>query len=206
MAISDRYTALIQRLLPQGFAWPREAGTNLYKLCCVLSDTLTRIHLRAEQLIEEKDPRTSFELLTDHEREWGLPDSCSFGQQTVQERKAALINKILSRGGQSRGYFEAIASNLGYEIDLREYRPIVCGETPIATPKDNEKIIYTIGAETDRFYYDVIVKGARATWFRCGESELGTETHLTITTAQDLECILQRLKPAHSHLTTIYQE
>tara|TARA_A200000113_G_scaffold221307_2_gene232958 strand:+ start:1291 stop:1914 length:624 start_codon:yes stop_codon:yes gene_type:complete len=206
MDIIEKYTNLLLKLFPPGFAWAREKGALIAKLCEALAGVFSRMHIRSEQLIDENDPRTTLEMLPDHEKEWGLPDACVFGEQTLQERRITLINKILMLGGQSRAYFEGIAENLGYDVKLKEYRPIQCGLTPMNIPDASDDIHYSICTPFERFYWEVEVSGPRLTWFRCGESELGIEPHLTIRAAQDLECILARTKPAHTHLSTIYNE
>jgi uncharacterized protein YmfQ (DUF2313 family) len=65
---------------------------------------------------------------------------------------------------------------------------------------------WEIGAPEMRFYWSVRVQGVRLTWFRCGwqGSQCGVDPHLRIALATDLECLLQRWKPAHTEVKFDY--
>ena len=53
----------------------------------------------------------------------GLPDDCSIGEvDTIAKRRAAVVSKFISTGGQSRTYFIGIARAIGYNITIKEYR------------------------------------------------------------------------------------
>ena len=51
-----------------------------------------------------------------------------------------------------------------------------------------------------RFVWTVSISGQRLTRFQFGVSSFGRDPFLDIRKAEDLECILQRLKPAHTQL------
>jgi uncharacterized protein YmfQ (DUF2313 family) len=59
---------------------------------------------------------------------------------------------------------------------------------------------YGIGPATNRFYWTVHVDGAKLVWFRVGAGggQTGIDPHLRIGLADDLECLLNRWKPAHT--------
>ncbi|WP_299374822.1 putative phage tail protein, partial [uncultured Kiloniella sp.] len=198
-ATLDLYVSHLQRLLPQGMAWPREQLSSLTKLISGMAGELTRVHNRAFNLIEEADPRTSIELLPDWERVTGLPDSCSAGiATTFQERRSAVVNKLNERGGQSVPYFQGIAARLGYSIELIEYKPFIFGISQLG--------IKTLDGPDDvRFSWRVNVTEPRVTWFRMGVSELGIDPLAKIDRAEDLECRLHKLKPAQTNLYFGYQ-
>jgi uncharacterized protein YmfQ (DUF2313 family) len=65
---------------------------------------------------------------------------------------------------------------------------------------------WEIGAPEMRFYWSVRVGGVRLTWFRCGwgGGQCGVDPHLRIAAATDLECLLQRWKPAHTEVLFDY--
>ena len=196
MADADLYRMQLQALLPQGAAWPRDGDAVLTAL---LAEELARVDARALKLIEEADPRTADELLEDWERVTGLPDPCTEGlANTLQERRAAVVAKLTLRGGQSIAFFLAVAESLGYDgVSVEEFRPFVCGLSELGVDP-------LAGGEDVRFVWRVRVPGPRATSFRCGESECG-ERLTDIDRAEDLECVLQRLKPAHTDLQLSYQ-
>jgi len=59
---------------------------------------------------------------------------------------------------------------------------------------------WSIGPPEMRFLWTVTIPGRRLTWFRSGSGEAGTDPHLQIATADDIECIFKKLKPAHTVL------
>lgn len=120
------YVVQLQQLLPDGPAWTDDPNAAISNLLAGLAQELARIDARAWQLIDEADPRTANELLGDWERVAGLPDPCvaaRVGDQTVAERQAALVAKLVQVGGQSVAYFEAIAQALGYTITITVQPP-----------------------------------------------------------------------------------
>lgn len=65
---------------------------------------------------------------------------------------------------------------------------------------------YVLGPHTNRYYWTVHVDTARLTWFRVGGGggQTGVDPHLRISLALDLECLLNRWKPAHTQIIFDY--
>jgi uncharacterized protein YmfQ (DUF2313 family) len=63
---------------------------------------------------------------------------------------------------------------------------------------------YGLGPDTNRFYWTVQVSGAKLIWFRCSSGQCGVNPHLVIGLADDLECLLNRWKPAHTQIIFDY--
>lgn len=191
------YLSQLQALLPQGPAWPRDAGATLTRLLQSMADELARVDGRAAQLLEEADPRTTLELLPDWERVAGLPDPCIAGiATTLAERRAALVDRITAEGGASKPYFQAIAERLGYQVEIARFSPFICGLSRCGDPLN--------GAPSVRHYWRVRVIGARLTQFRAGASQIGDRLG-KLTRATDLECLLNRLAPAHTTVIVAYE-
>jgi uncharacterized protein YmfQ (DUF2313 family) len=189
---------------------------------------------RAADLLEiESDPRTTVELLPDWERNWGLPDPCYAEPQTIGQRQLALVMRMTMQGAQSREFFIAVAAQIGYSITITEYRTFVvgidrCGDNrvygdgsdpmynewgqPIKNPNGknvaqgelSEWPYYGLGPPENRFYWTVHVHEASLTWFRVTKGQTGVDPHLRIGLASDLECLLNRWKPAHSSIIFDY--
>lgn len=197
MTTTAQYLALLQNLLPPGAAWPREDDADLTKILTAMADEFARIHCRALELFEEADPRTTLELLGDWERVLGLPDDCTAAADTIQERRSAVLQRLTSLGGQSVAYFIGVAEALGYDgVEIEEYRPFECGASECGDPLN--------GPSSVRHEWRVAVPDPRVTDFRCGESECGDPLG-DIDRADDLECLLTRLKPAHTDLIFSYE-
>lgn len=192
------YLDMLQGLLPQGAPWPRDPDTTLTKLLSALAAALAALDVRADDLVEESDPRAAFELLPDWERAFGLPDSCTGEADTLQERRDELAARLTGLGGQSRQFFIDLADRLGYAgVTIEEFRPFIAGLGRCADDLLN-------GGHEVRFNWKVRVPGPRATLFRCGESQIGDKLG-QIDRAADLECLLTRLKPAQSSLIFAYE-
>jgi uncharacterized protein YmfQ (DUF2313 family) len=182
----------------------------------------------------ESDPRNTVELLPDWERNWGLPDPCYDEPQSIAERQLALVMRMTMQGAQSREFFIQVAAMIGYTITISEYRVFVvgidgCGDCRVygRLPPDpnrdqwQREILdprgdhlddgelsawpnYGLGPPENRFYWTVHVDTAKLTWFRVTSGQTGVDPHLRIGTADDLECLLNRWKPAHTQIIFDY--
>lgn len=191
------YLTQLQALLPPGAAWPRSPGATLTKLLAALAEEFARVEGRADDVINESDPRSALELLADWERVCGLPDACSAELgTTLQERRAAVVAKLTGMGGTSKAYFLALAEAMGYAIEIDEFRPFVAGHGRCGDLLN--------GGHAVRHQWRVRVTGPRFTPFRAGASQCG-DLLGKIVRAEDLECKFRRLKPAHTNLIVSYE-
>lgn len=193
---TNPYLAQLQALLPPGAAWPRDREATLTKLLEAVADELAKVNGRADRLVAEADPRSTLELLVDWERVAGLPDSCTGGAATLQERRDELVARLTAVGGQSPGYYIGVAATVGYAIAIEEFKPFVAGIGQCSVDTLN-------GGHAVRFHWRVAVPDPRLTYFRTGESQAGDKL-LAVDRAEDLECLLSRLKPAHGNLVFNY--
>jgi uncharacterized protein YmfQ (DUF2313 family) len=190
----DDFTAGAQRSLPRGAAWPRDPDALLTSLTAALAARHADVHRRAVQLLEvESDPRQTVLMLPEWERAYGLPDPCTPLNATLQQRRAALVAKIVSVGGQSRAYFIEVAATLGYAITIEEFMPSLAG---VARCGDRLRNI------SWRFAWRVHAPATTSWRARAGASRTGE--HLGAHGNGPLECVLNRLKPAHTILQFAY--
>ena len=86
---NDDYVQLLSALLPPGPAWSVDDVA-----ISGIAPSLLRAHQRADELMQEIDPRTTAELIGRWERCCGLPDECiPSGTQTLrtlQDRKSVV--------------------------------------------------------------------------------------------------------------------
>jgi uncharacterized protein YmfQ (DUF2313 family) len=182
------YLQQLQGLLPPGPAWPKDANAGITRMLHGLADELARVDGRAMQLLEEADPRTTAELLADWERVAGLPDACAValgGTQTTAQRRAALLTRLTTVGGQSPAYFIGLAAALGYAITITEFHE------------------HTVEDDVEHPLY-----GAAWNFAWQVNAALDTVNALTVEdTVGDplawwgnelLECVTKRLAPAHT--------
>lgn len=124
-SVSDYRDALLA-LLPRGDAWPTDPESELGKLMHGIAEEFARLDQRAQDLLTESHPSQTFELFSEWENEYGLPDSCTV-DPSFQQRLAALIQKYQMQGGQSREFFLSVAEALGYDISITEQSERVFG-------------------------------------------------------------------------------
>lgn len=188
------YLRQLQALLPPGPAWPKDDDATLTRLLGALAAELARVDGRAQQLVEEADPRTVAELFADWERVAGLPDACAQafgGDQTMAQRRAALVGRLTTLGGQSPAYFIGLAATLGYAITITEFRA------------------HCVNDDVECPLYDTAWNFAWQV-----NAALNTVTAITVdSTVEDplaawgnalLECVIKRLKPAQTTVLFSY--
>jgi uncharacterized protein YmfQ (DUF2313 family) len=100
--------------------------------------------------------------------------------------------KFAARGGQSKTYYIEVAHALGFEIEIEEYATFVAGSATggLLSGLDWAYAWRIIVAET-------MVRAFSAGISNAGEPlrEWGNRT---------LECVMEALKPAHTHLIFTY--
>lgn len=188
------YLHQLQALLPPGPAWSRDDAATITHLLGALALELARVDGRAWQILEEADPRTVAELFGDWERVAGLPAACAVafgGTQTVAQRRAALVGKLTTLGGQSPAYYVGLAAALGYAITITEFHAHTVGDD----------VDYPLYGEAWNFAWQV-------------NAALNTVTEITVESTVDdplaawgnalLECVINRLKPAHTAVLFSY--
>ena len=123
------YLRQLQDLLPSGdndVIWPRDNSAVLTKLLQGFAAELARVDQRGFDLLREADPRTTSELITDWERIVGLPDPCRGVPDTLDERRAALVGRLVTRSDQSPAFYRRLIETLGYiDVEVLEFRPFL---------------------------------------------------------------------------------
>ena len=177
---SVQYAAQLLALLPPGRAFTGEAGTVTADLLDALAQELTRIDARAVSVFEEALPDTTRELLPDWERVVGLPDACAPLDTSESARREAVVARLRAQGGQNADYYIQLAAWLGY---------------PGGVVEEFAGRAFTANSNcTDHLYSDPW----RFVWI--------LEVPRLPDGSRDwqLECLLQRCKPAHTHVIVRY--
>lgn len=189
----DEYRDALAALLPSGAAWSRDPASALMKVLAALGAELERLDGRAAQLLAETDPASTTELLPDWERVVGLPDPCVTLSQTVAERRLALEGRLTAVGGQSRAFFIALASRLGYSVTIDEF-----ASSGAATAAG---ISFT-GDEWAHIWRVNVPTSVAITPFRAGAGAAGEP--LRAWSNEVIECQFLRYKPAHTQVLFAY--
>ena len=186
---SEDYKNSLINLAPQGIAWSKESTALWVNLLDALAQEYARIDANAVYLLDEIFPDTTTLLLPDWERVAGLPDECSQPGETIAIRRHNLLQKIASRGGQSKAYFISTALSLGYTVTVDEFTPFRVGISSVGDPLCNEQWWFT---------WRINAPENTIVWFRAHEA--GAHEPLAFWGNERLECNLNKLKPAHTVL------
>jgi len=180
---------------PKGYAAPRECGV-MDALYGGFGAALADGESQTEKLFVEIHPREAEALLTDFERVLG-PDPCGRDkqEQSLTQRQRRAHQRWIATGGQSIPYFIEIARNLGSEIEVEEFWPSVANSMV-----SGDALI----PEGEQFVWLVKLKLINPDWFITGRNE-AWDSLFTFENS-DIECVLRRLKPAHTTLIFAYQE
>lgn len=182
------YAGQLAQLLPQGAAWPREAGTVLSALLESLAQESARLDAAMHVLVNETDPAQALLLLSEWERVCGLPDECSQPGETLAERRAAVVAKLTALGGQTPEYFAELSTMLaGAVCTVREYRPFRAGRSTAGDALSGGDWVHTFSIQAP----ETPIRP-----FRAGQAAAGEP--LRKWGNDRLECTIRRLAPAHT--------
>lgn len=181
---------LLRRLLPPVSIDP-QAGVMGAELDAE-GGALDGAQSAAAALLRESDPRSASSMFTDWERVAGLPDGCvDIGEQTTAQRRAALVARLTQRGGQTPAYFVGLAAALGYTITITEFGPHTVNDDVNAAIRGAEwRYVWQVNAPEQTVSVMTVndtVADPLASWGN------------TI-----IECVVQRLKPAHTQVLFAY--
>lgn len=191
---AENYFSLLKSLLPKGPAWLVEADRTLYNLLFAFALEFAKFHSRVIDLQDEADPRYTVECVTDWERVLGLPDACEgVLPETLQQRQNAIVSKLTATGGQSREYFIDIARAHGFDIYITEFPPFRFGVSNFGSQFNGGSWSFTWQVNAQEF---------TPIYFEFGRSRFG-ERFLLLQN-EGLECLMNRLKPAHTEVIFNY--
>ncbi len=185
------YTQQLKALLTTGAAWLSEPGSVLDETLESLAVEFAAIEQRAFELIEETDPRTTVQLLNEWERAFALPEPCLSPPTTIAGRQKALHEKVTRIGGQSRQYYIGVAKRANFDISIQELRPFTV-DSSVDDALWEEDIVFT---------WIVVAPLETITEFTVNS---GCDEPLRTWGNELLECLMTRLKPAHTTVLFSY--
>lgn len=191
MHSAEQYRDQMLALQPPGDALPTDADSTWANLLLAQADEFARIEARADAVLEESDPRTTVELLSDWERNNGLPDSCVPGAQTSEQRRNALVAKVTRHGGISRQNLIDAAAALGYTITITEFLPWSV-DSDVGSPLygDDWAFAIQINAPAVTVHYATVDSDVDAPLAWWGNEQL--------------ECAMRRNKPGGRFILFVY--
>lgn len=185
------YLRVLQPHLPRGRVWPRDPDATQAKVLSGFTPCFAVLTARANNLLIDAFPPSTFELLPEWESTLGLPDPCAGPAPTTQQRVAQVVARLVAGGGQSIAYYTAVAAALGYPITVTQFAPSRFGR-PFGMP---------FGGIAWAFTWQV-----NAPTFTVAHLQFGGSfgTPFAAWGNNVLQCELQRLAPAHTILLFSY--
>jgi uncharacterized protein YmfQ (DUF2313 family) len=123
-----------QALMPRGRVWPRDPDAVQTQVFTGLTQIYARSTARANQLLVDAFPGTTYELLPEWEATLGLPDPCAGVAPTIQQRRNQVVARLANSGGQSIPYFVNLAAQLGYTVTIRQFTQARAGMLKAGDP------------------------------------------------------------------------
>lgn len=128
------FLAAMQALLPRGRVWPRDADAVQTQVLSGLAPCYERQTARANYLLIDSFPSTTYELLPEWESTLGLPDPCAGAAPTIQQRRNQVIARFTNVGGASIQYLTSFAASLGYAVTITQFVPARVGQSRVGQP------------------------------------------------------------------------
>ena len=191
----DDYDQALDRLLPRGPIWKRTPGSVLDSILHAIAQELARVDAQADRVLEEADPRTSFDLLQQWFTDWGIPSAClaALTDPTLEEKRRELITKITSSRSLTAQFFREMAESLGYEAEVITYSAFTVKDTV-------NKALF--GTEWNTAYAMSISVRAVSSQ-RLFNTTWTVDQPLAVWGDRLFECLMRELVPAH--VTAIFE-
>jgi uncharacterized protein YmfQ (DUF2313 family) len=175
--IATQWLAALRKLLPRGPIWRFPIGGVLEAVLLAISDSLVSMQTDAETILTESDPRTTAQLLPEWNTFCGLPDGCIPGGGSTSQQRAAIVGRLNEVGGgpRNKAFYIAVAAAYGFTITI------------------DEPAVFTWRVTSS-------LSGSLTNMTCDGTCDDPLETFGT----SQLECLLNRIKPAHTVLEFAY--
>lgn len=174
--------SLVAPLLPKGPLW---RAPLLLQLVRPIGDALARVDARLLDLLRESDPRTTVAMLEDWELALGLPDPCLALLPTVFQRRAEAARKFLGDAAMTPRFYLELARRMGFDVMVIEFVAATFSH-PLGEPLTPETAVHT---------WSVVAPATSVIDRRIGD---GMGDPFRAWGNAPLECVVERLKPAHT--------
>ncbi len=141
----------------------------------------------ADLLLREMFPDVTADLLGNWERVCGLTPE---DDAVMQSRRESVLYKLRELGGLSKDYYTALAAHFGWVITIDEMLPFMAGCNGAGDRVYDPSV---------RWIWRVNVGGYGTYSFRAGSSAAG-ERLTWWNPNEDLETMMEDLKPAHTYV------
>jgi uncharacterized protein YmfQ (DUF2313 family) len=198
------YHAQLFSLLPPGMVWPTDSDSTLQRLLSGAAEEFARIDARADALMLEADPRLTDLLFPEWETSYSLPGECAPAEQSLADRRAALIGRIIGQGGLRAADYIELAGGLGYDgVQIVEYHEATMELANGIGPRGAE-IGDPMNGEGWLYFWEVLVPDGVVRESVIGACECGDP--LRSWGDELIECVLHKAAPSWLILNIGYLE
>lgn len=124
----------LQGLMPRGRVWPRDPDAVQTQVLSGLAPSYERSTARANYLLVDAFPATTYELLPEWESTLGLPDPCAGVAPTIAQRQAQVLARFVGVGGPTIQSLTQFAANLGYTVTITQFVEARTGQMRAGAP------------------------------------------------------------------------
>ena len=184
------FVRMIDGLMPRGFAWEYENGSNWSKLIAGIALVLAYLYDMLQSLVQQMSPVSTNEL-GPWENELALPWK-GITRDTDEGRKGEIIRVARKQGGATIPYLKSIMELMDVNYDIFEY-----AKTPAVFPT------WVSSKYGNRAGFVVMVKVYRDSYYPYGMN-CKSPCNSSFGRARDkkIESVLDRVK--HAHVKIIY--
>lgn len=187
------------RLLPTGFAWPRDPLSTLMAVIRGIAGHWAEVHDTITETVRQWQPATTVNRLAEWEEATGLPDACFGLDQDMALRRRLLLSRLrgptlpyIDSSPCSPGAIEAICASLGYTATVKYNTPFRVGVNRVGD---------RLGALKGRLWITVTLTTEP---FRVGVNRVGDRLRIGTLNGGELACYLRRIIPARFEVNVIF--
>lgn len=184
---------VIERHVPLGPAWRafRVAGKRAYRMITGLAGAFEEAWTRLDETLDELNPYTTEQLISEWETAVSLPDACLPKYDTLEERRAWVVWRLAKRRWSTAQDWQDLAALFGLEIRVT---PGWLVQKPALFDSCFDSVFWDM-PRLGRFrVYVDILSG-------CGEEGFDYTYDYAFPTAsaqcQAFQCLLERVCPAN---------
>jgi uncharacterized protein YmfQ (DUF2313 family) len=216
----EQYRDMFLELEPLGPAWTKRVSSRWAKLWLSDGEGFSKLEGEILRLLTEANPLYADAALVDWERVMGLPDECSELGESLETRRGAVIAKLQRPGGQSIDFFLQFLEPFGDVVTVEDdiYPPFLADvslinhrlwELPTGLLEDGNGNLVVDWYQGWRFVWKITRINHIARWFRAGRETAGNSLVVWASnkegTDPDLECRINKIKPAHTYVVFEYK-
>lgn len=167
-------------------------NSNLRKILLGLASEFVRFRDKANLIYDEYNPKSTTDFITEWETQVGIPDDCFGNTGTLEERRTNILLKLAGINTTTAEQFKNIAFILGYNINV---------STGIDTSVFPLQLPFILMNQVEAPFTIVITLPA-------SEQVDGLPLELPFTLTSEapeiLQCLFNKIKPAHCNIIFRY--